>query len=75
MRECLQEQWMWVREAAGLPLSAPMSCHCREALCLSRGLGDKVVTSWWVCLVLLCSFVWKALSAAERVLGCFLLKE
>lgn len=48
MRECLQEEWMWMREAAGLPLSAPMSRHCRGILCLPKVLGDKAVMSWWV---------------------------
>lgn len=53
MRECLQEQWMWVRETAGLFLSAPMSCYCRETLCLPKGLGDKAMTSQWICQQLL----------------------
>lgn len=48
MREGPQGRRLGMRETAGLPLSTPMSCHCREALQLPKGLGDKAMTSWWV---------------------------
>lgn len=48
MREGPQGQWLGMKEAVGLPLSAPMSCHCRETLQLPNGLGDKMMTSWWI---------------------------
>lgn len=41
MREGPQGRRLGMREAAGLPLSAPKSYHRRETLRLPKGLGGK----------------------------------